>query len=321
MNKNKSDVISNRIEIPSLLMTLVIMLIITVINHSFLRAENLLDVLRTTSYNFIIAAPLTCLMVCGEMDLSFGAVVSLSGIACGWALHQGMPEIMAILFALLVGCTLGLFKAFLLCKVGLPGFITTLGLQYAINGLVLLLTQGQAVGSFSDAFKTLGQGGPFPKVYWTVIVALVLGIAFHFVLSRTRLGRSFYAVGGNKETARLAGINISRVTMSAHVMVSVCAALIGIFKAARFNSAQPAAGSGTELLIMSAIIIGGTGIAGGTGTVIGGLIGCFLMAVIDNGLILIRVSTYWTNLIFGTILILALTFDLYRRRQIASAKK
>ena len=104
-------------------------------------------------------------------------------------------------------------------------------------------------------------------------------------------------------------------------MVSVCAALIGVFKAARFNSAQPAAGSGTELLIMSAIIIGGTGIAGGTGTVIGAVIGCILMAVIDNGLILIRISTYWNNLIFGTVLIMALAFDLYRRKQIASVKK
>ena len=108
--------------------------------------------------------------------------------------------------------------------------------------------------------------------------------------------------------------------MAAHVLVSVCAALVGVFKAARFNSAQPTAGSGTELLIMSAVIIGGTGIAGGTGTVIGAVIGCILMAVIDNGLILIRISSYWNNLIFGTVLILALAFDLYRRKQIASAK-
>lgn len=310
-----------REESPAFMMVLIIMVIVTAINPTFIGVENILDVLRTTSYSLMIAAALTCLMVCGEMDLCFGAVVSLAGVVCGYMLTTfGLPIPIAILIALLTGLAIGLLKTFLLCKIGLPGFITTLGIQYALNGLILLLTGGQSINFFPDAFKALGQKGPLPKLYWTIIVALIMTLAFHFILSRTRLGRSFYAIGGNRETARLSGININRVSMAAHVMVSVCAALVGVFKAARFNSAQPGAGSGTELLLMCGVIIGGTGIAGGKGTVLGTLLGCFLMAEIDNGLILTRVSSYWNNLIFGVILILALTLDLYRQKRIASVK-
>lgn len=308
-------------ESPAFFMVLMIMILVTAVNSTFIRPDNLLDILRTTSYNLLIAAPLTCLMVCGEMDLCFGSVVSLAGITCGWLLQMDVPIPIAIMGALVCGFLVGMLKAVLLCSAGLPGFITTLGIQYALSGLILLLTGGQSINYFPESFKELGQRGPLPKLYWTIIVALVMTYIFHFILSKTRLGRSFYAIGGNRETAKLAGINIGKVSMISHVMVSVCAALVGVFKAARFNSAQPNAGSGSELLLMCGVIIGGTGIAGGKGTVIGTLLGCFLMAEIDNGLILSRISSYWNNLIFGVILILALALDLYRQKKIASAKE
>lgn len=309
---------SNEAAVSAILILLVV--ITSIVNPRFMKIDNILDIFRVVSYNLLIAAPLTCLLICGEMDLSFGAVVSLGGIACGWAIHAGLHPLLATLFALIIGLAIGAIKAALLCVGHLPGFITTLGLQYAINGLILVMTSGTPVYGFSEGFDALGQSGPLPKVYWSIIIALAVAAVFGFILRKTRLGRSFYAVGGNRETARLAGIDIVKASAIAHLLVSILAAFVGVVKAARFNSAQIAAGTGTELLIISAVVIGGAGMNGGKGTIIGSLLGCMLMAVIDNALILMRISSYYTNLIFGTILILALAFDVYRQKQAAHMK-
>lgn len=295
---------------------IVMAIIIGTVNISFFRVDNLLDVLRSTSYYFIIAAPLTALMVCGELDLSFGGVCSIAGVICGICIvNLHMPMWAGILIALAVGLAAGLFKSLLVVKFNLPGFITTLGIQYALSALTLVISSGISITGFSNTFKLLGQSGPLPKLYWTIVIGLVIGVTMEIVLKRTKFGRKIYAVGGNKETARLAGIKVSQVRTIAHTLVAVAAALVGIFKASRFGSAQPDAGSGSELIIMAAVIIGGCGVEGGNGSVLGSFFGCLLISVINNGLVLMHVSSYWNNLIFGSILILALGIDVYRQKR------
>ena len=150
-------------------------------------------------------------------------------------------------------------------------------------------------------------------VHWTIILAVVIGVSMHILLNRTKFGRAVAACGGNRETAKLAGINVVKTRYIVEIMVSVFAAFCGVCMCSRFNSGQPAAGAGTELTIMASVIIGGTSMMGGSGTILGSFLGCVLLAVINNGLVLMRVSTNWQNMIFGLILVISLFIDRYRR--------
>ena len=284
------------------------------VNSNFFAPANLIDILRSTSYTFIIAAPLTLLMISGGMDLSIAAATALGCVVCAWGIadfHIGI--IPSVLLALAAGAVVGLIKAFLVVKLDLPAFIITLGLTKIINSFILVTTDGIAVSNLNNnAFKQLGQG-KLGSVYWTIIIAAVIGICMHILLRSTRFGREVAACGGNRETAKLAGINVARVRFTVEILVSVFAALCGVCMCSRFYSGQPAAGSGTELTIMASVIIGGTSMMGGTGSILGSFLGCLLLAVINNGLVLMRVSTNWQNMIFGIILVISLFIDKYRR--------
>lgn len=300
-------------EIGTLLPLLLICIIVGSVNPSFFEINNFIDILRATSYTFFVAAPLTLLLVAGGIDLSIGAMTNLGGVVCAWCLTKlGMPIFAAILVAVMVGIFMGVLKAAVVVKAGLPALITTLGLQYAINGLILVGTHGSPITGLPKEFKIIGQekiGG----IYITIIIALFVGILFHVILVKTKFGRKVCAVGGSEETARLAGINVQKTHFIVTILVSVFTVLCGVFYASRFNSAQPAIASGSELTITAAVIIGGTSNFGGYGTVFGTFLGCLLLAVINNGLVLMHVSSFWQNLIFGLILIIALFIDKYRR--------
>lgn len=316
--KKKSSALSlliSRPEMGALLPILVMAVVIGLVNPNFFAARNLIDVLRATSYSFIIAAPLTCLFISGGSDLSVSAVTNLGGVVCGWAMAKlGLPIWVSILITLAVGAICGLLKAAIVVKLALPPFIMTLGLQYVINGFVLVTTNGMPVTGFSESFKPLGQGRLF-GVYWTIIIAVLEGILIHIMLSRTTFGRQICAVGGNQETAKLAGINVGRTRTIVNVLVSVLAAFCGICMASRFNSAQTTVATGTEMTIMSSVIIGGTSMMGGSGTILGSALGCLLLAIINNGLVLMHVSSFWQNMIFGVILIVSIIVDKYRREK------
>ena len=182
-----------------------------------------------------------------------------------------------------------------------------------VNGIIAITTQNLAISGFSDGFKVLGQARVFGNVPLPVIYALAIGVVGHILLTRTKFGRATLAIGGNEETAYLAGINVRAKRIAIYTATSVMAALVGVLMASRFASAQPNAGTGTELTIMASVIIGGTSMFGGTGTVLGSALGCILLATITNALIVMGVSTFWQNLIFGIILLAAIFIDKYRR--------
>lgn len=300
-------------EIGTLLPLVIMCAVITFINPNFIAFDNLMDIFRTTSYYLILGAPLTLLLICADLDLSIGAVTALGGVVCMFAMQAGFPMVICILLGLLSGAAVGIFKAWIIVDCQLPALIATLGIQYAVNGIVAINTKGMSVSGATDAFKILGQNKVFGKVYLTTIIALVIAVIFQVILSYTKYGRSLFAVGGNADTAHLSGIPVKRRKKQIHVLVSVFAALVGIFMASRFASAQTTAGSGTELTVMAAVIIGGTSMFGGSGSVVGSILGCLLLAVISNGLVLIRIDSFWQNLIFGIILLISIAIDKYRQ--------
>lgn len=323
-NKPKgSSLLNKAMGVPESAVVLVLSIIIIVVGivePKFFRVSNLMDVLRNASYSFIIAAPLTLNMMSGGMDLTIGAVTSLGGVVAATLLLNGVPAPIAILAAVAAGALCGVIKAYVTVTIGLQAFIATLGLRYVFDGALLVYTRGDPtlVGNASSAFKALGQGD-VGGMYWSVIIAIIFAIVFQVILKNTRYGRELCAVGGNEETARLAGINVHKVRYIISILLSATAAFVGVIYCSRYNSAQPTIGSGTEMTIMAAVIIGGASTGGGSGSLFGSFLGCVLIAVIKNGLVLMQVSSYWQNLVFGAILVLALYIDKVRRAKTGGA--
>lgn len=307
------SVILRRQETGTLLPLIIMLTVVSIVNVKFLSGGNLIDILRTATYSFIVAAPLTFLMISGELDLSIGAVTSLGGVVCAFSLMAGINIWISIIFGILSGTLVGLIKALIVIRLKLPGFIVTLALQYVTNGLLLVLTNGTPISGFSPSFKKIGQGALFGAIYYTIIIAVAIGVLFQIVLTKTKYGRKIIAVGGNIETARLSGIKVKPIKMGIHVIVSTFAALSGVLMASRFAAAISSIGSGTELTIMAAVLIGGTSLYGGSGSIWGTAIGCLLLAVIGNGLVFMRVSGHWQNLIFGLVLLMSIGIDRYRQ--------
>ena len=292
----------------------VLMVAVACVNQNFFGVYNLMDVLRTASFSLMVAVPTTFLIAGGGLDLSLGACISLGGVVCGNAIKADVPIAVAILLAMATGVVVGLFNGLCVVHFNLPAFITTLGTQYCINGIINVWTSGLSISNLPSAFNNLGQyriGGyvPLPIIYAIVIAAIG-----HVMLSYAKFGRKVLAVGGNAETARLAGINVKRTRIMTYMAVSTMAALAGVIYGARFATVQPTIGTGTEMTIMAAVIVGGTSMMGGVGTIIGTALGCALLAAITNVLIMMGVSSYWQSFIFGLILIVSLFIDRYRQR-------
>ena len=292
---------------------IVICVVVSAINVDFLSFDNLIDVMRSACFNFIVAVPVTYLLITASLDLSIGAAISLGGVICGKLLTTGIPTPVCILVTLLAGAVIGFLKGTIIVKYKLPAFIATLGIQYIINGVISITTSGMPISGLPDDFKRISQGRLFDRVPYPVLIAIAVGVAGHIVLTKTKYGRALFAVGGNEETAYLSGINVKKISMSVQILVSVLAVFVGILLASRFSSAQPAAGTGTEMTILAAVIIGGTSMFGGKGTIVGTAIGCLMLAVISNGLVMVKVSSYWQTLIFGFILLFSVALDQYRR--------
>jgi len=286
-----------------------------VVNTSFFSVNNLMDILRSSSTALVCAVPVTFLLSSGSMDLSVGAVQSLGGVICAMCLMRGIPIPIAILIAIGAGALVGVVNGVVCVKFGLNPFIATLGVQYVVNGFITLITNGVAITNWPQKiFQTIGQGKLGGVVPYLILYAAVISIIGSIILANTKYGRSVLAVGGNRETSFLAGINVTKIKMSCNIMVSSFCALAGVLIASRFATAQPSAGSGTEMTIMASCVIGGTGVRGGNATILGTVLGCILIGSIQNALIVMGVSTYWLNLIFGLIMLAALFIDNYRNK-------
>ncbi len=331
MEKSKSklnfkEIVSSVVQLPwfSGLVPLVLLcLIVLIINPSFFMTDNVVDMLRTSSYTLMIAAPFTLLMITGGLDLSMGAMISFGGVVAAKVLVAGGGILPAILATVLVCFVFGMIKSFIIVNLQLPAFIITLGLQYMINGLILVWTEGVNVSGLPANFKVIGQGSIFKgtRLFNTIIIAAIVAVVFYFLLEKTKFGRAVCAVGGNIETARTAGLRTRFYIYTCHILVSIFAGLTGILYASRFSTALTTIGTGSELNVIAATVIGGTSMFGGSGTMIGTVIGCILFAAITNALIMMGVSVYWQNFVFGLILIISIIIDKYRRSATAGSVK
>lgn len=295
---------------------------LSVANEFFLTQRNIINVLRQASINGILAIGMTFVILTRGIDLSVGSVVALAGVvSASFATTSATAGIagapygfhIAISIGILVGMAAGWINGILVAYFNVPAFVTTLGMLSAARGLTLLYTGGRPVPSLTPEYRYVGTGDvlgiPMPIILFAVVF-----IAAFLVLSSTRFGRHVYAAGGNPHAARVSGINVKRVRMMVYVISGALAGLAGMILAARTGSALPQAGIAYELDAIAAVVIGGTSLSGGVGRVTGTLIGALLISVVNNGLDLMGVESYYQQVIKGMLIVAAVMLDQARHK-------
>ncbi|GAB49798.1 ABC transporter permease [Mobilicoccus pelagius] len=293
-----------------LVLVCVVMFIAT---PAFLTVPNLLNVGVQAAVVAILAFGMTFVIITGGIDLSVGSVAALSSIAAGWLVASaGLPGPVALLAAPLVGLLTGLVSGAAIAYGKLPAFIATLAMLSIARGLALVISGGRPI-DMPDAVSALGGDlGPVPV---PILVLLVAWAVTAFVLNRTVFGRSLYAIGGNEEAARLAGLPVKRSLAAVYALSGLFAGIAGMVLAGRLASAQPQAASGYELDAIAAVVIGGASLAGGSGKATGTLIGALVLAVIRNGLNLLNVTAFWQQVVIGLVIAAAVGIDVLRSRR------
>ncbi len=280
----------------------------------FLTVSNLLNIAQQTSINAIIAVGMTFVIITAGIDLSVGSILAFSGVVLAKMIHLGIPLPIAIVFGLAVGFLCGLVNGLLITHGRLPPFISTLGMMSVARGAALLSTQGRPVSGFSKSFRFLATG-EILHIPTPVIIMVLVYIVAHFILTRTKLGRYTFAIGGNEEAAILSGVNVKFYKTTVYGLCGMLSGLAAAILTARLNSAQPIAGIMYELDAIAATVIGGTSLMGGQGTIIGTLIGAFIMGVLRNGLNLLGVSSFIQQIVIGSVIIIAVLVDMTLKKQ------
>ena len=292
-------------------------------NEYFLTTRNILNVLRQTSINGILAIGMTFVILTRGIDLSVGSVVALAGVVSAslattssTAMVAGGPYPAALAFAagIAVGMAAGAISGVIVSRFAVPAFVATLGMLSAARGLTLLYAEGKPVPALTPEYRWIGTGDVF-GVPMPVIIFAIVFVAAWWVLGATRFGRQVYAAGGNPHAATVAGINVRRVRLMVYVISGALAGLAGMILAARTGSALTQAGIAYELDAIAAVVIGGTSLAGGVGRVTGTLIGALLIGVVNNGLDLMGVESYYQQVIKGILIVAAVMLDQARHKR------
>jgi ribose transport system permease protein len=273
---------------------------------AFLTYDNLRTVAIQTVAVAILAIGETVVIISGGIDLSVGAVLALSGVTSVYAMKHGASAWQGVLIGLATGAICGLFNGLVTTRLRMPAFVVTLGMLGMASGAALLISGGVSLTGIAPGFERLGKE-------WSLWVLLVVAVSFHLLLSFTRLGRYCYAIGGNPEAARLSGVSLVRYQTTYFILCGLCAGLAGVLQASRATVAQPTAGKGWELDAIAAAVIGGTSLMGGQGSIVGTLLGAFLMAIIRNGCNLLNVEVEWQQVLIGAMVIVAVFYDRWQR--------
>ena len=286
-------------------------------NPNFLDPINIRNVLRQTSINAILAIGMTFVILTGGIDLSVGSILAFGGmiasIMVSSSLGEVYPVVLAVPVGLLAGLGLGLVNGVVVGYLRVPSFVVTLGMLSAARGLTLIASDGRPVSRLSEGFLFIGQGAflGVPVPIWIMFGAFAVA---WFVLYRTTFGRYVYAVGGNEEAAKISGVRVRLVKLSVFGISGLLSALGGIILSARTTAGLPQAGETYELDAIAAVVIGGTSLFGGRGTLFGSLIGALIIGVVNNGLDLLGVSAYFQLIFKGAIIVAAVLLDSFRRR-------
>lgn len=303
----------------SVLALALMVIALVLMSDKFLTLNNSLNVLRQICANLCLSIGMTIIILSGGIDLSVGSMLALSGAVAAGLLKNGIVipgtdvfiEVTvsgAILVGVIVGTVLGWFNGFVITRFKLPPFVATLGMLSIARGLTMLWTGGFPITRLGGSFGYMGSGLFFgvPMPVWIsgVLVAVLI-----LVMKRTRFGRHVYAVGGSEKAARLSGLNVRRIKLLVYTLGGALSGVAGLLVTARLDSATPNAGLGYELDSIAAVVIGGTSLNGGRGTIMGTVLGCLIIGVLNNGLVLLEVSPFWQQVIKGLVILVAVAVD------------
>lgn len=303
----------------SLIALALMVLAMSFLSDRFLTSDNGLNILRQISVNLCLSIGMTLVILSGGIDLSVGAVLALSGAVAADLLKNGVvlspfavelqfTVLGAIVAGLFVGAAAGCFNGLAITRFGLPPFVATLGMFSIARGLTMLWTGGFPITGLGPEFGFLGTG-VFLATPMPVWISGVLVAIFVVVTRKTRFGRYIYAVGGNQRAAHLSGLPVARIKVAVYTLAGLLAAAAGLIVTARLDSAQPNAGLGYELDSIAAVVIGGTSLSGGRGSVLGTVLGCLIIGVLNNGLFLLDVSPFWQQVVKGFVILAAVAID------------
>ncbi|MBU3114403.1 ABC transporter permease subunit [Clostridium lacusfryxellense] len=292
----------------SLVGLFILCIVISFISPRFLGYANIKNVLTQVSVNAVIAIGMSFVILTGGIDLSVGSILAVSGAVAASIAKSTGNLFLAIIVAIAIGCFIGLINGLLISKGRIQAFIATLATMIIFRGITYVFTNGIPISGLGQSFSGIGNkmflGLPIP----VAIMVIVFGIAF-YILSQTRYGRYLYALGGNEDSARLSGINTDKIKTLVYVICGATAALSGIIVTSRIGSASPNAGVGFELDAIAAVVLGGTSLAGGEGSVVGTIIGALIIGVLNNGLNLMNVSPFYQSIIKGLVILLAVLVE------------
>ena len=310
MEANKKKITDHVQDLGALIALLLLVVGISIISPEFRTGSNFLSLLRQSSINGLIAFGMTCVILTDAIDLSVGSVLALSTVLCAGMISSGVPAGAAMLLALVIGTALGAVSGLLVTKGRLQAFIATLITMTVYRGATMIYTGGKPISNLGDSFvlKLLGRGN-FYRVPIPAILLFLVFVGFYFLLNKTTFGRAVYATGSNWKCAKLAGIDIHKTKIIVYAISGFMSALAGLILLSRLGSAQPQLGDGFELDAIAAVALGGTSMSGGRGKIYGTLIGVLIISVLNNGLNILGVSSYYQDVIKGFVILVAVLSD------------
>ncbi len=305
----KRDVFSMIRNNKVLIALLLLCLFFSVSSEQFLRLDNIMNIFLQSSIMGIVAIGMTFVIITAGIDLGVGSVVAVSGMFIAGMISSGMPIFVAILVGLLIGMLSGAINGFFITKFNIAPFIVTLGMMSAARSITLVYSDAQTISVYEDPFLQFLRIGEIAGIPVMILITIVMFFIAHYILSNTVFGRHVYAIGSNKKAAELSGINVKRIEMMVYIIAGTLAGLGGLMMTARLGSGTPLAGTNLELMAIAAVVIGGTSLSGGKGTVFGTLIGVLLINVLNTGMNLMNISSHYQGLIMGIVIILAALID------------
>jgi ribose transport system permease protein len=284
------------------------------LSPTFMTPGNWSALLLQVSVEVIVAIGMTILLVSGGFDLSVGSTFAIGGAVTAMAMVSGLPTILAIAIGLLIGTAIGFINGFIIARIGINPFVTTLAMMSIVRGMLLVITRGGNISGLPADFRFIGEGHLF-GVQNPILIALFMVLVGDILLRKSAFFRQNYYLGGNEHAAVLSGIRVDRLKIFNYALTGFLAAFAGIIMTARLRSASVTAGTGLELKVISAVIIGGASLKGGEGTVLGAFLGALLMGILVGALTLLGVDVYWNTLVIGATLLVAVLIDNFGRRR------
>lgn len=300
--------------LPLMIAFVLILLFFGVTTKHFFAVRNFLNILLYAANVGIMCCTMTLILVSGNIDLSIGSVIAFGGIVLGSTLQRGVPVGLAIL-ATLAACTLtGVYNAIMITRIHVNAFITTLAGMQMFRGFAYLITGGKAINIGDAVIKQIGRGylGPIPNA---VIIMVLLVVLFAFISIYTTFGRRIYVIGGNQQVAYLSGINVTNTMTGLFILNGLMCGITTLVYCSQLGAAMPQNATGFEFDVITAVVLGGTSMAGGKGTIVGSIIGALLIGTLNNGMVMMNVQSYWQDVIGGIVLVIAVIFDIIKNRK------